>query len=158
MSAHTAVEFYSDGTGTTYSISAGLPVSYDGTGYASTTTGFTYTLIGKPKTFPQFGLKRALQEWTPISGDVEKGAGPKNYGGGQSTWGHVAADAGQAILASAAVSGMRHSMKLTFPDGALAFLEVIILSDESSAASGGSPFERLCDIQLCRAPVVVAAV
>lgn len=155
--AHTAVAFFSDGSGATYSISAGLPVSYDGTGYASTTTGFTYTLIGKPKVFPQFGSKRNVQEWRPISGGVEKGKGAPNYGGGQSTWGDVPADAGQVILKAAEASANHYSMKITYPDGEIHYLDVLVCSWELSSAGDGTPMERMADIQLCRAPVVVAA-
>ena len=88
--AHTAVAFFSDGNGTTYSISAALPATYDSSGYGSTAT-VAFTLIGKPKAFPQFGSKRAVQEWHPISGGVEKGKGQPNYGGGQATFGDVPA-------------------------------------------------------------------
>lgn len=153
--AHTAVEFFSDGAGTIYAISAGLPATYDAAGYAATT--ITYTSIGKPKTFPQFGSKRGLQEWTPISGGVEKGKGAPNYGGGQSTWGDVPADAGQVILKAAEASAAHYSLKITFPDGEVMYLDVLVCSWELSSASSGSPVERLCEIQLCRAPVVVAA-
>ena len=103
MAAHTSVEFFSDGSGTTYSISAALPATYDATAYA-VTSALAFSLIGKPKTFPQFGSKRAMQEWTPISGGVEKGKGAPNYGGGTSTWGDVPADGGQIILKAAEAS------------------------------------------------------
>ena len=156
MAAHTAISFWSDGTGTTYSISAALPATYDSTAYAVTSL-VAFTLIGKPKSFPQFGLKRAMQEWTPISGAVEKGSGAINYGGGSATWGDVPADAGQVILATAATDGLHKSMKITLPDGEVYFLDVIILSYELSAAAAGSPQERITEIQLCRAPVRVAA-
>ncbi|MFA7278910.1 MAG: hypothetical protein WC100_02335 [Sterolibacterium sp.] len=156
MTAHTAVAFYSDGSGTTYSISAALPASYDATGYAVTSV-VAFTLIGKPKTFPQFGSKRAVQEWRPISGGVEKGKSQPNYGGGQSTWGDVPADAGQVILKAAEASANHYSMKITYPDGEIHFLDVLVCSWELAAASDGAPMERICDIQLCRAPVVVAA-
>lgn len=152
---HTAVEFYSDGTGTTYAISATLPATYDAAGYGA--TSIAYTSIGKPKTFPAFGSKRSLQEWAPISGPVEKGKGVPNYGGGQATFGDVPADAGQVILKAAEASANHYSMKLTFPDGEVQYLDVVVLSWELSSASNGAPVERMCDIQLCRAPVVVAA-
>ena len=154
--AHTAVAFFSDGNGTTYSISAALPATYDSSGYGSTAT-VAFTLIGKPKAFPQFGSKRAVQEWHPISGGVEKGKGQPNYGGGQATFGDVPADAGQVILKAAEASANHYSMKLTYPDGEIHYLDVLVCSWELAAASDGAPMERLCDIQLCRAPVVVAA-
>lgn len=156
MAAHTAVSFFSDGTGTTYSISAALPATYDATAYAVTSV-VAFTVIGKPKSFPQFGSKRAIQEWHPISGGVEKGKSAPNYGGGQSTWGDVPADAGQIILKAAEASSAHYSMKLTFPDGEVHYLDVLVCSWELSAATDGAPQERICDIQLCRAPVVVAA-
>ena len=154
--AHTAVAFFSDGNGTTYSVSASLPATYDAAGYG-TTTNIAWTLVGKPKTFPQFGSKRNIQEWRPISGGVEKGKGQPNYGGGQSTWGDVPADGGQVILKAAETSANHYSMKITFPDGEIHYIDVLVCSWELSAASDGAPQERLCDIQLCRAPVVVAA-
>lgn len=155
--AHSTVEFFSDGTGTTYSISAALPASYDASGYAVTST-VAFTLIGKPKTFPQFGSKRAIQTWAPISGVTEKGKGVPDYGGGASTWGDVPADAGQIILKAAEASPNHYSMKITFPDGEVHYLDVLVTSWELSAASNGAPVERMCDIQLCKMPVVVAVV
>lgn len=155
MAAHTAVAFFSDGSGTTYSVSATLPATYDAAGYGATT--LTYTAIGKPKTFPQFGSKRSVQEWRPVSGGVEKGKGQPNYGGGQATFGDVPADTGQVILKAAEASSNHYSMKLTYPDGEIHYLDVLVCSWELAAASDGSPMERMCDIQLCKAPVVVAA-
>jgi hypothetical protein len=48
--AHTAVEGFSDGSGTTYAITATLPATYDAAGYGATT--ITYTTIGKVESFP----------------------------------------------------------------------------------------------------------
>ena len=48
--AHTGAASFTD---TIYAISAGLPASYDASGYGATT--ITWTTIGKVESFPEFG-------------------------------------------------------------------------------------------------------
>lgn len=151
--AHTAVESFTD---TTYAISAGLPATYDAAGYGATT--ITYTVIGKVSDFTPYGSKRAVNKFTPISGATEKTKGTPDYGDGDIVMGDVPADAGQIILKAAEASPNHYSIKITYPDGEIHYMDVIVSGWVLAQAKEGSPVLRTATIGICKAPVVVAAV
>lgn len=153
--AHTAIE---PATGTTYAVCATLPATYDGAGYGA--TSLTYSAVGKSQDFPEFGLDRAVGKFNPISGDIEKFDGSPDYGGGDWTIGDVLGDAGQVILKAATESTTRAhiTVKVTRPDTAIAYLDVLVSKWRLSAAKENTPYLRMCHIEICRAPVYVAAV
>jgi len=153
QAAHTAVESYTD---TVYAISATLPTTYDAAGYGL--TSIVYTTIGKVKSFPEFGADRAVNEWKPIAGPIEKTKGTANYGGGPMVVGDMPADAGQVICAAANDSPNHYSIKATFPDGEITYFDCLVCSWKASAASEGAAKERTANLQFCKAPVTVAAV
>lgn len=155
MPAHTAVEFFTDGNGSTYAISASLPATYDAAGYGA--TSITYTLIGKPQSFLPYGSQRNVQEFVPLNGAVEYGKGVPRYGQGDLVCGDIPADAGQVIVKAAEASANHYSMKITYPDGEIHYLDVIVASWVLSQAGDGAPLTRTARIAICRAPVVVAA-
>lgn len=152
--AHTAVE---TATGTTYGVCATLPASYDASGYAA--TGLTYTAIGSVSDFPEWGLSRATGKFNPIAGAVQKYDGTPDYGGGAMVMADIVGDAGQAILKTASESTTRAhvSIKGTRPDGAVFYLDVLVSKWSLSAAKENTPYLRNCDVQVCLAPVIVAA-
>lgn len=153
MAAHTAVATFTD---TTYAISASLPATYDAAGYGATT--ITYTTIGKVQSFPEFGSERPISEFVPISGAVEYMKGSPRYGQGPMVVGDVPADGGQVILKAADASANHYSMKITYSDGEIHYLDVIVASWRLSSASEGTALTRSATLGLCKAPVVVAAV
>lgn len=152
MAAHTAAASFTD---TTYAICATLPATYDADGYAA--TGLTYTTIGKVESFPEFGSQRNVAEFRPISGAVEKSKGSPNYGGGPMVMADVPADAGQVIVKAAEASANHYSIKITYPDGEVHYLDVLVASWRLTQAAEGGFMKRTADLQLCKAPVVVAA-
>lgn len=152
MTAHTAVASHTDAT---YAISAGLPATYDASGYAATT--ITYTAIGKVQDFMAYGSKRPVNTWKPISGAAEYTKGTPEYGQGQMTMGDVPADAGQVILKAAEASSAHYSMKITYPDGEVHYLDVINAGWELSGGKEGAPMLRTATLAICKAPVIVAA-
>lgn len=152
MAAHTGIASFSD---TTYAISASLPATYDAAGYASTT--ITYTTIGKVQSFPEFGSQSPVNEFVPINGAVEYFKGARRYGSGPMVVGDLPADAGQVLLKAAEASQNPYSMKITYPDGEVHYLEVLVSSWKLSGAQEGTAMTRTADISLQRAPVVVAA-
>jgi hypothetical protein len=152
MAAHTAVESF---TGTTYAISATLPATYDAAGYGATT--ITYTAIGKVQDFPVYGAKRNVNEFVPISGSVEYTKGSPRYGNGDLICGDVPADAGQVILKAAEASSNHYSLKITYPDGEVHYLDVIVASWTLSGGKEGAPLLRTANLAICREPVIVAA-
>jgi len=138
------------------SICATLPATYDAAGYSD--TDLTYTLIGKVSDFLPYGSKRNVNKFNPISGGVEKTKGAPDYGDGDMVMGDVPADAGQVILKAAEASANHYSIKVTFPDGEIHYLDVIVSKWELSGGKEGNPLLRTAMLHLCRAPVVVAAV
>lgn len=150
--AHSSAASFTD---TTYAISATLPATYDSTGYAATT--MTYTLIGRVESFPEYGSARTVNEFKPIAGAVEKIKGAPDYGGGAMVMADMPVDAGQVILKAAEASQAHYSMKLTYPDGEVHYLDIINNSWRMAQAAEGGFMKRTAEIQLCKNPVVVAA-
>jgi len=152
MAAHTAVASHTD---VIYAVSASLPATYDASGYAATT--ITYTAIGKVSDFLPYGSKRALNEWIPITGAVEYTKGAPRYGQGAMMMGDIPADAGQVILKAAEASANHYSMKITYPDSEVHYLDIVVAGWELSGGKEGAPMVRTATLGICKAPVVVAA-
>jgi hypothetical protein len=153
MAAHTGIASHTDAI---YAISAGLPATYDAAGYAATT--ITYTNISKVESFPEFGSESAINEFIPINGAVEYYKGVRRYGTGPMVVGDLPADPGQVILKAAEASANHYSMKITYPDGEVHYLDVLVGSWKLSQATEGQAMKRTASISLCKAPVIVAAV
>ncbi len=152
MTAHTGVATFTD---TIYAISATLPATYDAAGYGS--TSISYTTIGKVSSFMAYGSKRTVNKFSPIAGAIEKIKGQADYGDGDLMCGDIPADAGQIILKAADASSNHYSMKITYPDGEVHYLDVIVAGWQLSAAKEGDVMTRTATIGICKAPVVVAA-
>ncbi len=153
MAAHTAAASF---TGATYAISASLPATYDSSGYGATT--ITYTTIGKVETFPEFGAQRQVNEFEPINGAVEYLKGTARYGSGDMVMADIPADAGQVILKAADASANHYSMKITYPDGEIHYLDVLVSAWKLTQAGSGQVMKRTATINVCKDPVIVAAV
>lgn len=153
MAAHTAIASFTD---TTYSISATLPATYDAAGYGATST--TYTAIGKVESFTPYGSKRSVNTFKPISGSAEYTKGTPEYGQGDLVCADVPADAGQVIGKAAEASSAHYSMKVAYPDGEIHYLDVIVSGWVLSPATEGAGMKRTATLNICRAPVIVAAV
>ena len=152
MAAHSAAASFTD---TTYAISAGLPATYDAAGYAATT--ITYTTIGRVESFPEIGATREVNKFTPISGAVEYLKGTAEYGSGDMVLADMPTDVGQVIAKAAAASSAHYSMKITYPDGEVHYLDVLVSSWKLSQAQSGGVMKRTATISVCKEPVVVAA-
>jgi len=153
QAAHTSAASFTD---TIYAISASLPATYDAAGYGATT--ITYTAIGRVQDFPTYGSKRTVTKFTPISGAVEKLKGVADYGDGDLVCADMPTDAGQVILKAADASPNHYSMKITFPDGEIHYLDVINAGWALAPAKEGAVMTRTATLGICKAPVVVAAV
>lgn len=153
MPAHTAVAAHTDAV---YAISASLPATYDASGYGATT--IAYTAIGKVQNFHAYGSKRAVSTFKPISGAAEYLKGTPEYGQGDMVMGDVPADAGQVILKAAEASANHYSLKITYADGEIHYLDVLVSGWVLSGGAQGNPMLRTATLNVCRAPVVVAAV
>lgn len=150
--AHTAVASHTDAL---YYVSASLPATYDSAGYAVTT--ITWTAIGKVSDFIMYGSKRNVNEFVPISGAVEYTKGAPRYGSGDLMCGDVPADAGQVLLKAAEASSNHYSMKIVYPDTETHYLDVLVSAWQLSGGKEGTPMVRTGTINVCKAPVIVAA-
>ncbi|MCR4332818.1 MAG: hypothetical protein NUV34_08995 [Sulfuricaulis sp.] len=151
--AHTGVAGFAD---TTYSISASLPATYNATGYG-TTTGLAWTVIGSVESFPTIGEERSSTDFRPISGAVTTVKGASKYGGGDMVMADIPADTGQVICKAAVASENHYSMKVTYADGEIHYLDVLLSSWIMVQQQEGAIMKRTCNVQVQRDPVVVAA-
>lgn len=152
MAAHSSVASFTDAT---YAISASLPATYDASGYGATT--ITYTTIGKVESFATYGSKRSVNTFRPIAGSAEYTKGTPEYGQGDLVCGDVPADAGQVILKAAEASANHYSIKITYPDSEVHYLDVLVSAWQLSGGKEGAPMMRTAAVNVCKAPVVVAA-
>jgi hypothetical protein len=153
MPAHPSVASFN---GAIYAITSALPATYDAAGYGATT--LTYTTIGKVESFPEFGLDQTFVDFVPVNGDVEYTKSPKRYGSGPMVMADVPADAGQVLLkALAATADGHYSMKITYTDGEIHYLDVQAAGWKLSGSAGGGQMKRTTTLALCKTPVVVAA-
>lgn len=154
MTARTVVGALSSAT---LAISATLPATYDAAGYGA--TGVVFTAIGEIENFGNHGVTATITEFTPIdTAVVAKVKGSKNYGTMSLTLGSIPSNAGQVIVAAAAESNNHYSAKLTYPDGEIHYLDVLVAKDEYQDGAVNDVMKRSVDFAICRKPVVVAAV
>lgn len=152
MAGHVATASFTD---TIYSISAALPSTYDAAGYGATT--ITYTAIGRVTDFIEYGASREINKFVPISGPVEFSKGVAEYGTGQMIMADMPLDAGQVIMKAADASQNHYSMKITYPDGEIHYLDVLVSGWRLAPAKSGQFMTRTATVNVCKAPVVVAA-
>jgi hypothetical protein len=141
--------------GATLSISASLPATYDAAGYAATT--ITYTAVGEVENFGNHGVTATVTEFTPVdTATIAKVKGSKNYGTMSMTLGSVPGNAGQVILAAASESNAHYSVKITYQDTSVHYLDVLVSKYEHQDGSVNDVLKIGCDMAVCRAPVIVA--
>jgi hypothetical protein len=154
MPAPTTVQSLS---GATLALSAALPASYDAAGYGATT--MVYTLLGAIENFGSHGVTSAVTEFTDVAtATVTKVKGAKNYGTKSLSLGSIPSDAGQTLIDAAAESTARYSAKLTYPSGAIHYMEVLVSKSEFVDGQVNDVQKRNVDLAICRKPVVIAAV
>lgn len=154
MAAPTTVQSLS---GATLALSAALPTTYDAAGYGATT--MVYTLIGAVENFGNHGVTATITEFTPVdTATVTKVKGSKNYGTMSLTIGSIPSDAGQVMIDAAAESTARYSAKLTYPSGAVHYLDVLVAKAEFQDGAVNDIQKRGVDLAICRKPTVVAAI
>lgn len=154
MTAHTTVV---TNAGTTLSISASLPATYDAAGYGA--TGMTYTAVGQIEDHGAHGVTANISKFTPIdTAVVAKVKGSKDYGAKTMKIGNIAGDAGQVIMKAASESNAHYSVKITYADGEIHYLDVLVAKYEYTDGTVDNTRTIACTLEICRAPVIVAAV
>jgi hypothetical protein len=154
MTARTVVQTLS---GATLGISASIPATYDQAGYQA--SAMVYTLVGEIENYGNHGVTAAVAEFTPVdTAAVNKSKGAKNYGKMPLSVGSIPGNAGQAILNAASESSNHYSVQMTYPDGEIHYMDVIVTKFEFQDGAVGNIMKIGCDLDICRKPVVVAAV
>ncbi len=154
MPAHTTPVTNS---GSTLAICASLPATYDAAGYGATT--LTYTAVGDIDDHGAHGVTAAMTKFTPVdTAVVNKMKGSKDYGSKTIKVANLAGDAGQVILKAASESTAHYSVKITYADGEIHYLDVIVSKYEYQDSTVDAARIINCILDLCRAPVIVAAV
>ena len=143
--------------GATLAISATLPATYDAAGYGA--TAITYTAVGEVENYGQHGMTAAVTEFTPVdTAVVTKVKGSKNYGTKSLTIGSIPGNAGQVILAAASESNARYSVKITYPDTSIHYLDVLVSKYDQVDGAVNDVQKLTVDLAICRKPVIVAQV
>lgn len=153
MAAPTTVQTLA---GATLALSAALPATFDQAGYSATT--MVYTLIGAIENFGNHGVTATITEFTDVAtSTVTKAKGSKNYGTMSLTIGSIPSDAGQTMIDAAAESTAHYSAKMTYPSGAIHYMDVLVAKAEFQDGDVNAVQKRGVDLAICRKPVVVAA-
>ena len=143
--------------GTTLSLFAGVPETFDDAGYAA----LTYTAVGEVGDLGEFGGTREVVTFTPVdTGIVAKRPGSIDYGQMSLQIARDAEDVGQIALQSAfdgAEAGNLHSFELVDRNGDTLFFTGIVSSFTYSAGSANTMFGGSCTIDLTSKPLPVAA-
>lgn len=153
MAAHTVPV---SNSGTTIAVSASLPATYDAAGYSA--VGMTYTPIGDVDDHGSHGVSANIVKFTPVdTATVNKAKGTKDYGTKTVRVANVAGDAGQVILKAASESTAHYSFKVTYADGEIHYLDAIVSKYEYNDGTVDNVRTVGCTLEICRAPVIVAA-
>lgn len=153
MTAHTSVVTNS---GAILAISASLPESYDSAGYES--TDMVYTAVGEVEDHGAHGVTAAITKFTPVdTAVVAKVKGSKDYGSKTIMLGNIAGNAGQVIMKAASESNNHYSVKVTYPDNEKHYLDVLVSKYEFQDGTVDAVRKISAALEICRAPVIVAA-
>jgi len=148
MVARTVIESLA---GSVLSISAGLPATYDLSGYGA----LGWTAVGQVENYGNHGVVGAITEFTPVdTAVVAKVKGSKNYGTMSLSIGHMPGDAGQALVKLASESSNRYSIKLLYPDTSIHYLDALVSKFEYVDGAVNDVQKVNVDLVLCRAPVI----
>lgn len=100
--------------GSTFKLSAGIPATFDGTGYAA----LTYTTVGEITDLGEFGREYSLVTHNPVGNrSTQKFKGSFNDGSMTLQLGLDNSDAGQSLAQAAVLSDNNYSCLVTTQDG-----------------------------------------
>lgn len=153
MTGRTAVQSIS---GATLAISASLPTTYDAAGYSD--TDIIWTLIGQVENYGNHGGSATVITFTPVDTAITaKAKGSKDYGSMALMIGSIPSDAGQVILATAFESTAHYSVRMTYPDGEIHYLDALISKHEFQDGAVNDVSKVAVDLAIARKPIVVVA-
>ncbi len=125
-------------TGTTFSIVAESPATFNAAGYAA----LTYVEVGEVTDIAEIGSETAKVEHKPLkTGIVEKFKGFRDFGSSSVSFAKSASDAGQILLASGADGAninKQHSVCITLQDGTKMYFVCKVFSFKTAPGSADS--------------------
>lgn len=144
-------------TGLLVSIVVGQPATFDQAGYEA----LSYTLVGEVVSVGEYGATTEVVNHQPLAtGVTEKFKGFINYGQASLGLAYQSDDAGQVILkdlSDGANRLSRGSMKVTYPEGNVDYLDVGVFSYTKNPGAANSIIASTVAIEVNRAAVEVAA-
>jgi hypothetical protein len=131
--------------GTTLSVSATAPATYDNTGFAA----LSFTAIGELVDLGSFGKKYNLVSFSPL-GDrkVVKRKGSYNNGTLSLKLGSSPTDAGQIAMQTGSTSDNSYSFKVTTQSGSIFYFSGQIMSWMLEIGSVDQIMGASCDVEL----------
>jgi len=140
-------------SGTTVSVSANEPATYDGTGFGA----LSFTAVGEVLSLGEFGGSAQVQTFTPLAtGIVNKRKGSIDYGTANMSIANDEADAGQIILKAGFDGAQRntiHSFKVENSDGDIAYFTGMISSFSTVTNDSNTIITVNCNIELTNSVV-----
>lgn len=129
--------------GTTISISAGTPATFDVAGYAA----LTFTAIGSIDDGGSHGRTYAEVTFNPIaSRGTQKFKGSFNEGNKTLSIGYNSDDAGMVLLKTALDDDADYSFEVEYPDGDIDYFQAKVMS--LVKATGGVDTIRMATVEL----------
>lgn len=111
--------------GSTIALSAGVPATFDATGFAA----LTHTLLGEVTDLGEFGREYALITHNPIASRATvKKKGSFNEGQMTLQLALDTDDAGQILAKAAALSDSPYSVKITLAQGDVYYVRALVMS------------------------------
>ena len=141
MAANTSV---ATGVGSTFSVVAGAPATFDVTGYAA----LTWVPVGEVEDIPAFGKKRATVNFTSLNGQVQKFGGITDNGQLAITVGLNTDDSGQILLKAGVSSNTAYSFRVVTQNGDAYYFRAIVTSFEVNVGSGQDVTKASCAMDI----------
>jgi hypothetical protein len=111
--------------GSTFKLSAGVPATFNGAGYAA----LTYTAVGEITDFGEFGREYNLTTHNPVGNrSTQKFKGSFNEGSLTLQLGLDNADAGQTLCQAAVLSDNNYAVEITIQDGTKYYFQCQVMS------------------------------
>jgi hypothetical protein len=141
MPANTSV---ATGVGSTFSVVATAPATYDSAGYAA----LTWVPVGEVTDLPEFGQSRGSVSFTSLNGRMQKFAGNVDMGKLTLGFGLNTDDAGQIVLKTGVSSSSAISIKVVTQNGDAYYFRAIVLSFKVNVGSSDKITTGSCELDI----------
>ena len=141
--------------GGTVLISSVLPATHDEAGF----TALTFTEVGGVSSLPQIGGSANVVSFDLLStGYTTKKKGQKQFGSVTFDYATSAADAGQVIMAAAALSQNSYAFKILYNDGSLDYVTGLVMGAPKTNGTADTVQANSASVEWTSTEVAVAAV